>query len=146
MCLCLFVPGKCFRVEYSEKFERSSIVGTILVLRICPLLGVTMMNFPRLGVSLMLDHMRMIRCAGCWAKRLSVCLTHADVITDAKPDLGDINLEEALRWGEVNQTLTNSTSRKGTAFDYASISFSTRKVEPFGFPYAFPMRLICGKG
>lgn len=49
--------------------------------------------------------------------------THADVITPAKPDLGAINLEEAIQWGGEHQASESSSTRKGTAFDYASISF-----------------------
>lgn len=50
-------------------------------------------------------------------------LAHADVITPAKPDLGEINLDEALAWGNTTERSATTNSRKGTAFDYASISF-----------------------
>jgi predicted dehydrogenase len=50
-------------------------------------------------------------------------LVHADVITPAKPDLGAINLEEALAWGESRRLDDNHGTRKGTAFDYATIAF-----------------------
>jgi len=46
----------------------------------------------------------------------------ANVITPAKPDLGPINLSEALAAGNAGIQV-NSRSRKGTAFDYASIAF-----------------------
>ncbi len=48
---------------------------------------------------------------------------HADVISPAKPDLGDINLDEAINWGRANSTDNRPQLKKGSAFDYASISF-----------------------
>ena len=53
------------------------------------------------------------------AKRV---LTHADVITPAKPDLGEVDLQEALTWGNTHAVGDATQTRKGTAFDYASIS------------------------
>ncbi|MDA0834524.1 MAG: Gfo/Idh/MocA family oxidoreductase [Planctomycetota bacterium] len=50
------------------------------------------------------------------AKRV---LCHADVITPAKPDLGDLNLDEALAAGSAQPTAGTSL-KKGTAFDYAA--------------------------
>ena len=50
-------------------------------------------------------------------------LAHADVITPAKPDLGAVNLDEALEWGGSHQVDEQSARRKGTAFDYADIAF-----------------------
>jgi predicted dehydrogenase len=50
-------------------------------------------------------------------------LAHGDVITPAKPDLGEINLAEALAWGQAHEAGQTSKLRKGTAFDYASIAF-----------------------
>lgn len=50
-------------------------------------------------------------------------LAHADVLTPAKPDLGDINLDEALEWGQAHAAQDSSQTRKGTAFDYADIAF-----------------------
>jgi predicted dehydrogenase len=50
-------------------------------------------------------------------------LAHADVITPPKPDLGPVNLEEAIRWGQSHQSSDNARQRKGTAYDYAAISF-----------------------
>lgn len=52
----------------------------------------------------------------------SKVLTHADVLTPAKPDLGAIDLAEALAWGTEHQTEDATAYRKGTAFDYASIA------------------------
>ncbi len=49
-------------------------------------------------------------------------LTHADVITPAKPDLGDVNLTEAVDWGLAHATGEAPKLRKGTAFDYANIA------------------------
>ena len=48
---------------------------------------------------------------------------HADVITPAKPDLGEVNLEEALQWGEKHIAADTDRQRQGTAFDYANIAF-----------------------
>jgi predicted dehydrogenase len=50
-------------------------------------------------------------------------LAHADVLTPPKPDLGPINLEEALEWGQAHESSTSPTVRKATAFDYANIAF-----------------------
>jgi predicted dehydrogenase len=49
-------------------------------------------------------------------------LVHADVITPAKPDLGAVNLDEALRWGGEHAAADASRSRRGTAFDFADIA------------------------
>ena len=45
-------------------------------------------------------------------------LTHADVISDPKPDLGEINLDEALEWDGNSEK-----RRSGTAPDFADIAF-----------------------
>ncbi|MEE3219087.1 MAG: Gfo/Idh/MocA family oxidoreductase [Planctomycetota bacterium] len=50
-------------------------------------------------------------------------LAHADVITPAKPDLGDVNLDEALRWGGDHAIDDSDATRKATASDYAAIAF-----------------------
>lgn len=50
-------------------------------------------------------------------------LTHADVISPAKPHLGEINLGEAIAWGEGHATEDAPETRHGTALDYANISF-----------------------
>ena len=47
---------------------------------------------------------------------------HADVITAAKPDLGDVDLQEALDWGGTHQHGEAERHCKGTAFDYANIA------------------------
>ncbi len=49
-------------------------------------------------------------------------LVHADVITAAKPDLGSVNLDEALRWGDSHAASDRAERRTGTAFDFASIA------------------------
>jgi predicted dehydrogenase len=56
---------------------------------------------------------------GVEAKRV---LAHGDVITPAKPDMGNINLGEAIAWGGKHSLGDASESRKGTAFDYASVA------------------------
>lgn len=49
-------------------------------------------------------------------------LCHAEVITPAKPDLGEINLDEALAAGNA-QTIAGSIAlKKGTAYDYADVA------------------------
>jgi len=50
-------------------------------------------------------------------------LAHADVVTPAKPDLGAVNLDEALKWGQANVGGESPAVRKGTAWDYAAIAF-----------------------
>jgi len=51
-------------------------------------------------------------------------LAHADVITPAKPDLGNIDLGEAIGWGQENEDLAaDQAVKKGTAFDYATIAW-----------------------
>ena len=50
-------------------------------------------------------------------------LAHADTITPAKPDLGSIDLTEALDWGEAHKAADATATRKGTAFDYATIAW-----------------------
>ncbi len=50
-------------------------------------------------------------------------LVHADVITPAKPDLGAVNLEEALRWSSNHSATDPSPRRRGTAFDFADVAF-----------------------
>ena len=62
--------------------------------------------------------------AVCWmlgdeARRV---LVHADVITPAKPDLGNIDLNEALAWGGEHKSSEADQNRKGTANDYASLA------------------------
>jgi predicted dehydrogenase len=50
-------------------------------------------------------------------------LSHADVISPAKADLGTVNLDEALDWGNAHTVADNLEVRKGTAYDYADIAF-----------------------
>ena len=49
-------------------------------------------------------------------------LTHADVLTPPKPDIGEPNLDEALEWGQAHSVGDSARLRKGTAFDYAAIA------------------------
>ena len=49
-------------------------------------------------------------------------LTHAKVVTPAKPDLGEPNLDEALAWGQEHSTSESRRLRKGTAYDYAHMA------------------------
>lgn len=49
-------------------------------------------------------------------------LAHSDTITPAKPDLGGINLTEALTWGEAHQ-LQEGTAKKGGTSDYACVAW-----------------------
>lgn len=53
------------------------------------------------------------------AKRV---LTHADVISPEKPDLGNVNLQEAIASGVENMSPGATQTRKASAYDYASIS------------------------
>jgi predicted dehydrogenase len=53
-------------------------------------------------------------------------LAHASVLAGAKPDVGAVNLDEALRYGEgraggVSPLIENA--RRGTAYDFADIAF-----------------------
>ena len=60
---------------------------------------------------------------GIEAKRV---LTHADVISAPKADLGSINLAEALEYSTDLSSAKpsgSSAQRKGTAFDYANIAW-----------------------
>ena len=49
-------------------------------------------------------------------------LTHADVITPAKPDVGEPSLAEALEWGRAHSAGDSASLRKGTTSDYAAVS------------------------
>lgn len=49
-------------------------------------------------------------------------LAHAGILTPAKPDLGAINLDEALRWGGSHEPGESAKRRQGTAFDYAAMA------------------------
>ena len=59
-------------------------------------------------------------------------LAHGDVITIAKPDLGEVNLDEALAWGGEHQAADSEFKKVGTAFDYASISFEFSHSPGYG--------------
>ncbi len=50
-------------------------------------------------------------------------LAHACVLTPAKPDLGDINLSEAIQWGERESIESAGAKRTASAVDYANLSF-----------------------
>ncbi len=54
------------------------------------------------------------------AKRV---LTHAAVVMPPKADLGDVDLSEAIEWGEKNSTSDSSSQRKSSVPDYAQIGF-----------------------
>ena len=47
---------------------------------------------------------------------------HADTIAPAKPDLGGVNLTEAIELGQAGAQ-ADATKRKGTTFDYASVAW-----------------------
>lgn len=50
-------------------------------------------------------------------------LAQAVVLTPAKPDIGTVNLDEALRWGEAaGRGQESGVRRQGTVPDYAAIS------------------------
>jgi|MDTE01.3.fsa_nt_gb predicted dehydrogenase len=57
---------------------------------------------------------------GCETRRV---LAHADVVSPPKPDLGDIDLGEAIGWGQENQATDAQQVKQGTAFDYATIAW-----------------------
>lgn len=54
------------------------------------------------------------------AKRV---LATARVLAPAKPDLGDVNLAEAIDWAKTHAREQAAALRSGTAFDYAAIAF-----------------------
>lgn len=55
---------------------------------------------------------------GVEAKRV---LTHATVIMPPKPDLGEVDLQEALDWGKEHKAKASESQRKGSVPDYAQI-------------------------
>ncbi len=57
---------------------------------------------------------------GTEAKRV---LTHVDIITPAKPNLGTIYLNDAIEWGSSHDIAESNKLRKGTTFDYATIAW-----------------------
>ena len=50
-------------------------------------------------------------------------VTQAGVISPPKPDLGPIDLTEALDWGEAHAAGAAQRTRRGTAYDYATITW-----------------------
>lgn len=56
----------------------------------------------------------------CEATRV---LAHADTITPPKPDRGEIDLSEALEWGQQHTISESTEQRKATAFDYATLAW-----------------------
>src|SRR5207245_7558100 len=64
------------------------------------------------------DTMRWI--LGAEARRV---LAHAAIITPPKPDVDAVNLDDALKWGESHGLEAATCLRKGTAYDYAAITF-----------------------
>lgn len=56
---------------------------------------------------------------GSEARRVNA---HADMISPAKPDLGAIDLDEALAWGRDHTVDHSPSQREATAFDYGNIA------------------------
>ena len=50
-------------------------------------------------------------------------VTQAGVISPPKPDLGAIDLAEALEWGEAHSAGQAQQTRAGTAYDYGAITW-----------------------
>lgn len=50
-------------------------------------------------------------------------LTHASVLMPEKPHLGDVDLQEAIEWGNSNSAAASKTGKKGSVPDYAQIGF-----------------------
>ena len=48
-------------------------------------------------------------------------LAHAEVLAPAKPDVGPIDLTEAIELGQQQVAANPTTLRRGTAFDYANV-------------------------
>jgi predicted dehydrogenase len=53
-------------------------------------------------------------------------LAHAEVITPPKPNLGAVDLGEAISWGGQHTSAEAASHRQGTAYDYASIAVRMR--------------------
>ena len=49
-------------------------------------------------------------------------LAHTGVVMPAKPDLGNINLSEALEWGTANPADSAESRKKGTVPDYGLVA------------------------
>jgi len=50
-------------------------------------------------------------------------LAHAETITPPKPDLGTVYLNDAIEWGASHTKADSEKQRKGTAPDYATITW-----------------------
>ncbi len=50
-------------------------------------------------------------------------LTHASVLMPEKPDLGNVDLQEAIDWGSTNKASNSQSRKKGSVPDYAQIGF-----------------------
>jgi predicted dehydrogenase len=76
---------------------------------------------------------------GTEAKRV---LAHAGVITPERPDLGAIDLAEALDWGRTHAGDTGGQTRKSSTFDYAAIAveFENEAVGTFLLSHATYLR------
>ncbi len=51
-------------------------------------------------------------------------LAHAGTISGPKPDLGEINLEEAIDWASSGGSAPHALARRGTTFDYGDVAFT----------------------
>ena len=60
-----------------------------------------------------------------WITGLEVqrVFAHAGVLSLPKPDIGEVNLEEALAWSEGHPIEDTPSRRAGTAFDYGNLVF-----------------------
>jgi len=61
----------------------------------------------------------------CWMLETEATrvMSHAKIMSPAKPDVGEINLAEAISWGQSGRQSRVSQNRPVTAFDYGSIAF-----------------------
>ena len=67
--------------------------------------------------------MRMTRSVGCWASNALVFWQTPVSSHRRNPIRSAVNLAEAIAWGQTHTVDDATSRRKGTAFDYASISF-----------------------
>lgn len=76
---------------------------------------------------------------GAEARRV---LAHAGVITPARPDLGPIDLAEALDWGHAHSADAGRETRKSTTFDFADVAvqFDDSAVGSFILSHATYLR------
>ena len=63
-----------------------------------------------------------MRCAGRWVNRRNACWAHARPITPEKPDMGAIDLGEALAWGGAHNSEDSPLLRQGSTPDYANVA------------------------